>query len=85
MTIHCFLIFRLMRLSDYILYKVITRKLPNPLSAEVLGKKPSVVMKLDIEGSELEVLTDLLVTGSLQHIDLLNVEYHPASFNDNVR
>ena len=85
MTIHYFLIFRLMRLSDYILYKVITRKLPNPLSAEVLGKKPSVVMKLDIEGSELEVLTDLLVTGSLQHIDLVSVEYHPLSFNDDVR
>ena len=75
----------MMRLSDYILYKVITRKLPNPLSAEVLGKKPSVMMKLDIEGSELEVLMDLLVTGSLQHIDLVSVEYHPLSFNDDVR
>ena len=77
--------FRLLRLSDYILKKVITRKLPDDLDDKVLEKKPSVVMKLDIEGSELEVLTDLLVTGSLQHIDLLNVEYHPASFNDNVR
>ena len=59
--------------------------MPDDLDDKVLEKKPSVVMKLDIEGSELEVLTDLLVTGSLQHIDLLNVEYHPASFNDNVR
>ena len=75
----------MMRLSDYILHKVITRKLPNPLNGEVLEKKPSVVMKLDIEGSELEVLTDLLVTGSLQHIDLVSVEYHPLSFNDDVR
>ena len=67
------------RLSDYILQKVISRKLPDDLSEEMLEKKPSVVMKLDIEGSELEVLTDLLVTGSLQHIDLLNVEYHSQS------
>ena len=66
-------------MSDYILQKVISRKLPDDLSEEVLEKKPSVVMKLDIEGSELEVLTDLLVTGSLQHIDLLNVEYHSQS------
>ena len=53
--------------------------MPDDLSEEMLEKKPSVVMKLDIEGSELEVLTDLLVTGSLQHIDLLNVEYHSQS------
>jgi len=72
---------KMMRLSDYILQKVITRKLPNPLSAEVLEQKPNVVMKLDIEGSELEVLTDLLVTGSLQHIDFISVDYHPLSFS----
>ena len=33
-----------------------------------------------IEGSELEVLTDLLVTGSLQHVDFVSAEYHPLSF-----
>ena len=33
-----------------------------------------------IEGSELEVLTDLLVTGSLQHVDFISAEYHPLSF-----
>ena len=64
---------------------MITRKLPDDLSDKVLEKKPSVVMKLDIEGSELEVLTDLLVTGSLKHIDLLTVEYHARSFNDDMR
>jgi len=71
---------KMMRLSDYILQKVITRKLPNPLSTEVLEQKPNVVVKLDIEGSELEVLTDLLVTGSLQHVDFISAEYHPLSF-----
>lgn len=72
--------FRMMRLADYILHKVTTRKLPRSINAEVLEQKPNVVMKLDIEGSELEVLTDLLVTGALQHIDLVTVEYHPKSF-----
>ena len=75
----------MLRLSDYILQKVITRKLPFPLDNEKLEKNPSVVMKLDIEGSELEVLTDLLVTGCLQYIDLVTVEYHPKSFNDAIR
>ena len=77
---------RMMRLADYVLQKVNTRKIPHSLSAEVLEQKPNVVMKLDIEGSELEVLTDLLVTGSLQHIDLVTVEYHAKSFTrDDIR
>ena len=42
-------------------------------------------MKLDIEGSELEVLTDLLVTGSLQYFDLVAVEYHLSTQNDKNR
>jgi len=71
---------KMIRLSDYILHKVITRKLPKPLNVEELEQKPNVVVKLDIEGSELEVLTDLLVTGSLQHVDFVSAEYHPLSF-----
>lgn len=71
---------KMIRLSDYILHKVITRKLPNPMSANRHEQKPNVVIKLDIEGSELEILTDLLVTGSLQHIDFISTEYHPKSF-----
>ena len=39
--------------------------------------KPSVLMKMDVEGSELELLTDLLISGALQHIDDVLVEYHP--------
>ena len=70
------------RLADYVLNKVNTRKIPHLLSAEMLKQKPNVVMKLDIEGSELEVLTDLLVTGSLQHVDLVAVEYHLLTQND---
>ena len=33
-------------------------------------------MKMDIEGSEVEVLPDLAITGALQYIDVLIVEFH---------
>lgn len=75
-----FCAFRMIRLSDYILQKVVNRQLPRSLTASQLERKPNVVMKLDVEGSELEILTDLLVTGALQHIDLVTVEYHSRSF-----
>ena len=70
----------MMRLVDYIHHKVITRKLPSSLNIETMKLKPNVIMKLDIEGSELEVITDLVVSGALQHIDLALVEYHSKSF-----
>ena len=68
------------RLVDYIHHKVLTRKLPRSLNIETMKLKPNVIMKLDIEGSELEVITDLVVSGALQHIDLALVEYHSKSF-----
>ena len=63
----------MIRLADYILHKVTTRKLPRSINAEVLEQKPNVVMKLDIEGSELEVLTDLLVTSAFIELGSLRV------------
>jgi hypothetical protein len=76
----------MIRLADYILNKVVKRQLPSSLSSNDLDRKPNVIMKLDIEGSELEVMTDLVVTGALQHLDLAFVEYHPLSFDkDDVR
>jgi len=72
---------RTIRLADFILQKVATRQLPYRLGE--LDRKPSVLMKMDIEGSELEVLTDLVATGSLQHIDMTMVEYHPSSYKQN--
>jgi hypothetical protein len=52
-----------MRLADYILERVITRK----ISKSAIHKSPpSILLKLDIEGSELEVLTDMIVSGALQ-------------------
>ncbi len=51
-----------MRLADYVFERVLTRKLPEVNST----LPPSVLMKMDIEGSELEVLTDLIVSGAMQ-------------------
>jgi FkbM family methyltransferase len=51
-----------MRLSDYILERVATRTIPEVVST----REPSVLMKMDIEGSELEVIMDLILTGALQ-------------------
>ena len=45
----------MIRLSDYILHKVITRKLPKPLNVEELEQKPNVVVKLDIEGKAISI------------------------------
>ena len=76
----------MIRLADYVLNKVVKRKLPRSLTSDDTNRKPNVVMKMDIEGSELEVLTDLLVSGALQHIDLAMVEYHSYAFgSDDVR
>ena len=35
-------------------------------------------MKMDIEGSEVEVLPDLALTGALQHVDAVMTEWHPG-------
>ena len=48
-----------------------------PLSAEVT--KPSVVIKADIEGAELKILPDMVVTGALQHVDNIHMEWHGES------
>ena len=39
-------------------------------------KPPAVLLKLDIEGSELEVMLDLLLTGALSQVDVALVEWH---------
>ncbi len=63
----------LVRLSSYILDVVSKRDLgraPDPL------RPPAVLMKMDIEGSELEVVPDLLVTGALRHVNVTMIEWH---------
>ena len=64
---------KLIRLSKFIKDVVGKRKLP------VKPTKlfpPKVVMKIDIEGSELDVIPDILFTGGLEYIDTMMVEWH---------
>ena len=56
---------------------------------EIVGKrrlnqeKPSaVVMKLDVEGLEIEILADLIHSGALRHLDNVHIDFH-GFINDN--
>ena len=65
---------KLMKLSKFINKMVATRKLPD-LNQDEHGS-PKVLVKMDIEGSEVEVIPDLIVNHSFDYIDVLLVEYH---------
>eukprot|EP00092_Neocalanus_flemingeri_P019654 GFUD01021286.1.p1 GENE.GFUD01021286.1~~GFUD01021286.1.p1 ORF type:complete len:405 (+),score=120.99 GFUD01021286.1:93-1307(+) len=45
-----------------------------PVSAQVIT--PRVVIKADIEGAELKIIPDMLVTGAFGHVDNLHMEWH---------
>ena len=51
----------MIRLATFINNEVGQRELPK-IDEKILGK-PSVVMKIDIEGSEVEVIEDLVMQG----------------------
>jgi len=40
------------------------------------------LLKLDIEGAELEVIADLVSTGKIRHVQQMAIEYHPVLFPD---
>ena len=61
------------RLSDFLKNVVNTRKLPIPPAD---SSPPRVVMKLDIEGSEVDVIADLTFNGGFQYINSIMVEWH---------
>ena len=46
----------------------------NSISNSILP--PKVVMKMDIEGSEIDVIPDLIFTGGLQYINHIMIEWH---------
>ena len=73
----------LVHLSKFIKDIISTRKLPQ-LDPEVYGP-PQVLMKLDIEGSEVEVIPDLILSDSLQSIDVMMVEFHKPSYDSDLR
>ena len=68
-----FKIVNLLRLSEFLKNIVGKRKLPAPPSKSF---PPKVVMKMDIEGSEVDVMPDLIFTGGLQHVNSIMVEWH---------
>ena len=64
---------RLIRLSDFLINEVSQRKLPQIQN----GQGPQrVLMKMDIEGSEIDVLPDILFNGGLGAINGLMIEFH---------
>ena len=61
------------RLSDFLINIVGRRKIPEPFFN---NSPPRVVMKMDIEGSEVDVIPDLIYSGGLQYINTLMIEWH---------
>ena len=62
----------LIRLADFLEHTVSKRKIPMYDTKD----PPKVVMKMDIEGSEIDVIPDVVLNGGLSLIDLLMVEWH---------
>ena len=67
---------KLIRLSDFLRHVVGKRKLPSFDFENTSQKAPTVVMKLDIEGSEVDVIPDLLFSGGLEYVNLMMIEWH---------
>ena len=66
---------KVVRIAQYIKEVVATRKLPK-------GRKGSVVMKLDVEGGELEIVADLIMSGALANIDNILVDWNTLTIKD---
>ena len=62
----------LVQLSDFLKNVVSERKLPMYNAAS----PPKLVIKMDIEGSEVGVVPDLIFNGGLRYVNLLMVEWH---------
>ena len=73
----------LIRLSKFINEIVAKRKIPS-LDPKIYGY-PKVLMKLDIEGSEVEVVPDLLEQKTFDHLDGCMVEFHIGIAKDERR
>ena len=66
---------RVVRIAEYINTVVATRKLPP-------GRGPGVViMKLDVEGLEVEIVSDLIMSGAIAHLDNLHVDWETMKLN----
>ena len=56
------------RIAEFITDVVATRDIPGNVQG-------AVVMKLDVEGKELEVIADLVMSGALSHLDNIHVDW----------
>merc|ERR1712156_765721 len=72
---------RQIRIADFIKDVVASRRFENSL-ANPTPYPPSVVMKLDVEGRELDVVPDLVMSGALQHIDHIHVDWTRDNYTD---
>ena len=63
------------RLGDFLKYVVGKRRIPK-VDKNSSRRPPRVVMKIDIEGSEIEVIPDLLFSGGLEFVNILMMEWH---------
>ena len=63
----------LIKLNDFLNDVVGKRMLPVEPSNSI---PPRVIMKMDIEGSEVDVLPDFIFGGGLQHVNIIMIEWH---------
>ena len=56
--------------------KMFAIKIVNIINDNKQSNNTQIMMKMDIEGSELEVIHDLILSGSFLHIDYIMVEWH---------
>merc|ERR1712180_450038 len=61
-----------LRIAKFITDVVATRELPRTAAVTT----PRVVIKADIEGAELKIIPDMVITGALGHIDNIHMEWH---------
>ena len=52
-----------------------TRKLPT-------GRRGAVVMKLDVEGQEMEIMADLVMSGALAQLDNVHVDWDTLTIKE---
>jgi len=74
---------RQIRIAEFITKVVATRRFQRDATSP-FRFPPSVVMKLDVEGRELDVIPDLVMSGALQHIDHLHVDWTRDEWTKNV-
>ena len=66
---------RVVRIAEYINQVVATRKLPPERSSG------AVLMKLDVEGLEVEIVSDLIMSGAIAHLDNIHVDWETMKVN----